>query len=89
MAKKDNITNATRGLKTIKPKTAEMEVFLQAGYPDLSVEKAKAIIEERKANPAAWPYEVYERAVAFLAAYEQTPVAVSATPAWTRSRRGG
>ena len=64
-------------LKHIKPGTPEMEAMLQAGYPDMNVAKAKTIIKERKENPALWPYEVMERAEAFLAAYNTAPVAVS------------
>lgn len=69
----DEIKNAKR----IKPGTPEMEAILQTGYPDMSVEKAKTIIKERKENPALWPYEVMERAEAFLAAYNAKPIAVS------------
>ena len=64
-------------MKHIKPGTKEMEAYLQAGYPDMSVEKAQTIIKERKENPALWPYEVMERAEAFLAAYKASPVVVS------------
>ncbi len=69
--------SATQGLLKIKPGTPEMEALLQAGYPDMSVAKAKTIIKERKERPELWPYEMLERAEAFLAAYEATPVAVS------------
>ena len=73
--------------KAIKPKTPEMEAYLQAGYPDMNVEKAQTVIKERKENPASWPYEVYERAVAFLAAYEaKSTVVTSKRPGWRRSR---
>jgi hypothetical protein len=64
-------------LQHIKPGTPEMEALLQAGYPDMSVAKAQQIIKERKDNPALWPYEVMERAEAFLAAYNAKPIAVS------------
>ena len=70
----------------IKPKTIEMEQFLQAGYPDMSVAKANAIIKERKENPASWPYEMYEKALAFLAAWEATPQVTSKRPGWKRSK---
>ena len=58
----------------IKPKTPQMEAALQAGYPDLTVEKAKAIIKERRDNPALWPFEQMQRAEAFLAAYNGIPL---------------
>ena len=64
-------------LKHIKPGTPEMEALLQTGYPDMSVEKAKTIIKERREHPELWPYEVMERAEAFLAAYTAKPVVVS------------
>lgn len=70
----------------IKPKTKEMEQFLQAGYPDMTVEKAKTIIKERKENPALWPYEMLERAEAFLAAWENAPVVTSTRPGWKREK---
>ena len=57
----------------IKPGTPAMESYLRIGYPDMTVKKAHAIIEERKANPQSWPYEMQEKAEAFLAAYEQGP----------------
>lgn len=66
-----------KSVRKIRPGTKEMEAMLQTGYPDMSVEKAKAIIKERKDNPALWPYEVMERAEAFLAAYSAAPVVVS------------
>jgi hypothetical protein len=58
----------------IRPKTPQMEAALQAGYPDLSVVKAKLIIKERRETPALWPYEQLVRAEAFLAAYEGVPL---------------
>jgi hypothetical protein len=71
---------------SIKPKTPQMEAYLQAGYPDMSVEKAKQIIKERRENPAMWPYEVLERAEAFLAAYESSPQVIATNPGWKRDR---
>ena len=57
----------------IKPGTPAMESYLRVGYPDMTVEKAHMIIKERKENPQSWPYEMLEKAHAFLAAYEQGP----------------
>jgi len=72
------------GLPTISPKTPEMEIFLQAGYPEMSVEKANTIIKERKENPSTWPYEEYEKAQRFLTAYNSAPVSVDTEPGWKR-----
>lgn len=51
----------------------------------MTVEKANAIIEERKKNPALWPYDIMQKAQAFLAAYNATPVAIDKAPHWERS----
>lgn len=78
------IVSARKPSLSIKPKTKEMEQFLQAGYPDMSVEKARTIIKERKENPASWTYEMLEKAEAFLAAYESSPVVTSTRQGWKR-----
>jgi len=70
-------SNVNAQLKSILPKTKEMEAYLQVGYPDMSVEKAKTIIKERKETPGLWPYEMLEKAEAFLAAWEGSPIVVS------------
>jgi hypothetical protein len=72
MAQGTNVVDTL--VPNIKPKTPQMEQMLQAGYPDLNVEKAKLIIKERKENPALWPYEQVQRAEAFLAAYNGVPL---------------
>jgi len=82
MAKKAAVN--TEHIKPVKPKTKAMEGLLQAGYPDMSVEKANAIIKERKENPQVWPYEMLERAQAFLAAYNTPATVVAANPGWER-----
>lgn len=69
----------------ILPGTPEMEAFLGVGYDGMTVEKANAIIEERKKNPALWPYDIMQKAQAFLAAYNATPVAIDKAPHWERS----
>lgn len=74
-------------VKPIKAKTVERAALLQAGYPDMSVAKAQAIIKERSDNPQSWPYEQLERAQAFLAAYEAEPVVVATNPGWKRDMR--
>ena len=69
----------------VKPKTPQMEALLQAGY-GITVDEAKAILKERKENPAAWPLEEARKAQAFLAAYEATPQVISKRAGWKRSR---
>jgi hypothetical protein len=67
--------------------SVELEGFLQSGYQDMSREKAETIIRERKANPASWPYEQFERAQAFLSALLTAPTVVSNRPGWKREKR--
>ena len=69
----------------IAPGSEAHEMLLQSGY-HMTREQAEAIIRERDEKPERWPYEVYERAKAFLAALEAEPEVVSTRPAW-RSRR--
>lgn len=87
MATKPNIAAGNApALKTILPGTPEMEQHLAIGYGGMTVEKAETIIKERKANPQAWPYEVYEQAQAFLAAYHASPIAIDTQPGWVREK---
>lgn len=81
MANKPKAISVER-LKKIAPGTPEMEAYLAAGYPGMTVKKAKAIIEERKQNPALWPYSELEKAEAFLAAYDAKPIAIDKSPHW-------
>jgi len=83
MATKQTTVRAPGGdvVVTIKPGTPEMAAYLEGGY-GMSLEKAQTIIEERPKNPALWPYEVYEKAQAFMAAYNATPEPVSTRKAW-------
>jgi len=74
-------------LTKIEPGTPEMERYLAIGYPRIAtVEKARAVIKERKEKPELWPYEVLEQAEAFLAAYEARPQVISAKPAHNRHK---
>ncbi len=72
--------------RAIKPKTPEMEALLGVGYGGMTVEKAKTIIKERKEDPQLWPYSEYEKAVAFLAAYEAQARVISTRPGDTQER---
>jgi len=80
------VTVTSLDVKRIKPNTPEMAQYLSAGY-QMTLEQAKAIIKERDADPATYPYEVYAKAKAFLAAYETAPTAVSTDPGWKRLQR--
>ena len=74
-------------IQRIRPGTPEMEAFLGAGYPGMTVAKAEAIIAERKVKPESWPYEQLEKAQAFLEAYRATPKVISTRPMWVRDQR--
>ena len=54
-------------LITFPPNSKEREAFLALGY-GMDKAKAETIIKERKENPALWPFEMKEKAEAFLAA---------------------
>lgn len=72
--------------KAVQPKTKEMENLLGSGYGGMTVEKAKTIIKERGENPLLWPYEMYEKAKAFLEAYEAKPQVIDTQPGWKRKQ---
>jgi len=55
-----------------EPESKELEALLAVGY-GMDRKKAEAIIKERKANPASWPYEMLEKAEAFMAALTIRP----------------
>jgi len=58
-------------LPKIKPGSPEMESFLSNGYPDIATrEHALELIRTRKENPALVPWEVEQRAKAFLEALD-------------------
>ena len=68
-------------LPNIKPGTPEMEAFLSAGYPDIGTrEHAEEIVSERKKDHSAYPWEVYQRALAFLAALDAKAIVIDPTP---------
>ena len=86
MAKKNDVTQAGQ-LRTIAPGTPKMEAFLASGYPGMSVDKAQTIIKERRENPALWPYEEFQKAEAFLAAYRTKPIAIDTAPPWVAENK--
>ena len=66
---------------TIKPNTPEMAAYLEVGY-GMSLEKVQTILKEQPERPELWPYEVYEKAQAFMQAYTSSPEPISDRPAW-------
>jgi len=71
----------------VKPGTPEMETLLGSGYDGMTVEKAKTIIDERKTSPHLWPYEMMDKARAFLQAYSAKSQVISTRQPWRiRSR---
>ena len=85
MTSEDKIRALEAAQPHVKPKTAQMEALLQAGY-GMTVAEAKTILKERKDNPAMWPLEEARKAEAMLAAYEATPVVISTRAGWHRTR---
>ena len=57
----------------IEFRTKEMEAYLAVGY-GMDLAKANLIIKEREAKPELWPYEMYEKAKAFIEAYNGKPM---------------
>ena len=70
---------------SIKSGSPEMETLLQAGYP-FSIDEAKRLVEDRKTNPGAVPYEKATAASAMLEAFKAKPQVISKRPAWKRTK---
>lgn len=83
--KPQKLAEALREKNYIKPGSPQHELMVQVGY-NMTKEKAETIIKERKANPQSWPYEMQEKAEAFLAQLEAQPQVVSKKPGWKRDR---
>lgn len=67
--------------QTIKPGSPEMEAWLSAGYPDIATRvHAQEIIKTRRENPALVPWELAQRAEAFLAALDAKPIPIDTDP---------
>jgi len=68
------IRKTTREMKpeSIKHGTPEMEAFLAVGY-GMDLKKAQRIIAEREKDPHLWPYDMYEKAQAFIENYNGVP----------------
>ena len=70
----DRLREELKNLPKIKPGSPEMESFLAAGYPDIGTrEHALELLKTRKENPALVPWEVEQRAKAFLEALDAKP----------------
>ena len=68
----------------------EHALLLAAGY-GMTIAKARQIIDEREKKPELWPYEMYEKAQAMIAAFEANPKThgpSNARQAWHRSSHG-
>lgn len=74
-----------RALENAQPKikigSPEHEALLESGY-GMTRAKAEAIIEERKADPRSYPYELYEKAQAFTEALKTGPIVISKRKPW-------
>lgn len=69
----------------VEPGTERMEQLLAVGYPDIgTIENAKQIIAEREKNPALYPFEIYQRARAMVAAFTAKSRPISTRPGWRR-----
>ena len=68
-------------VESILPETPAMATYLEAGY-GMSLEKAQTIIAERPKTPGLWPYEMFEKAQAFVEAYEAHPKPGPGRKAW-------
>ena len=80
----DENTAPAPAASPILPNTPEMEAFLGIGYGGMTVKDAKEIIEARKKDSAAYPFEMEQKARAFLAAYGTAPRVVSTRPMFKR-----
>lgn len=78
----------TTGLLHFPANSPELERLLGAGYGGMDREMANTILAERKANPAVWPFDMAQKAKAFLAALDATPqvIAVNKRP-WRTGRK--
>jgi len=74
-------------MSKIEPGTPAMAERLSVGY-GMTLEEAQEIIKERKADPAAHPYERYRAAQAFLEAYQARPQVIAQNPGWKRTPQG-
>jgi hypothetical protein len=61
-------------LQSIKPGSKQMEALLAVGYPEIGTrEHALEILKSRKENPMYYPWEMEQKARAFLEALDARP----------------
>jgi len=77
----EKIISANDVHQQIKPGTAAMAAYLEAGY-GMTLQEAETIVKERPDNPTLWPYEQYAKAQAMLAAYKAKPQVISTKQPW-------
>ncbi len=70
----------------VLPGTPEAEALLRPAY-QLTVEEAEELIRAREANPTHVPWDVYQKAKAFMANYSSKPGVTSTRPGWKRGPR--
>ena len=73
-------------MATIKYGSVDHGTLLTSGY-GMTKEEAEKIIAEREKDPQLWPFEMYQKARAFLAALKAKPEVISTRPGWKRKRR--
>ena len=77
--------DSIEALEKAQPKfeygSKEHEALLSLGYK-MDKKKAETIVKERKVNPASWPYEMLEKAEAFLEALASKPIVISTRLPW-------
>lgn len=67
----------------VLPGTQEMENLLQPAY-QMTVEQAEELIKQRQENAQNVPWDEYQKAIAFMAAYHSKAEATSTDPGWQR-----
>ncbi len=70
----------------VLPGTPEAEALLRPAY-QLTVEEAEELIRARVENPTHVPWDVYQKAKAFMANYSSKPGVTSTRPGWKRGPR--
>jgi hypothetical protein len=82
----DGIEALEEAQPRIKPGSKEHEALLSTGY-GMDKRQAETIIKERAERPELWPYEMLEKARAFLAALRAKPKPVSTRRPWRTRHR--
>lgn len=78
----DKITALEDAQPSVKFGSPEHATLLESGY-GFSIEDAKQIIAERDKDPRVWPFEVYQKAKAMLAAFNvKKPIVYNTKRPW-------